>query len=652
MTDSSEFTMAGPDPPVPDTPDKASRRAHYRIMSDPSLSPADKRQRLLELGMDRLGVENGHVVQIDREAGRHEIVSACGSDIVQEGTETGLANTYCRRTITEEDVLTLYNAPKQGWDDVPATDGKPINCYIGTKLLIGDDLFGTLCFVNAEPRADLFTSEERAFVDLLGSSISRLLERRRHAKALTREQEWFHLFVDEVSDYAIFMLDPAGYVVSWNQGAEQIKGYTEAEISDEHFSRFYTEADRADGRPEQMLQRAHRTGRAQDEGWRVRKDGSRFWALVSITPLYDDEGTLRGFGKVTRDLTERRQARQALESEQAFIERALNALDDIFFVLSTDGEIERVNQRVMDVTGYSEAEVLAMEPVEFFIPEDRQPITEGIAEALETGQTTVDASILTKDDERHRYEFRVQCLEDPDGSPTGLVGVGRDITERTLYEERLEVAQRVLRHNLRNDLNVIRGWVETLGDPTQDTPDDAVNRILSTIDRLVNLSEKTRQMTELAPLTGGEAPTTDVEAAVTELVESFRERNPDATIDLGVDAAESLRVAIDDRFHTAVRNAIQNAIEHNPAPEPWVGVTVEQVDGHVQVRIEDDGPGIPEMEQRVLETGEESPVEHGSGIGLWLVHWCVTTVGGDVAFDSREPSGSAVTLRFPSSRPA
>ena len=138
--------------------------------------------------------------------------------------------------------------------------------------------------------------------------------------ALARSEAHFRLLMEGVVDYAIFMLDPQGYVTSWNAGAQRIKGYTELEIVGRHFSRFYTPEDVAAGKPRQVLDEAARTGRFEEESWRIRKNGSRFWANVVITALRDQAGTLRGFGKVTRDLTERRQAeedrRQRLVAEE------------------------------------------------------------------------------------------------------------------------------------------------------------------------------------------------------------------------------------------------------------------------------------------------------------------------------------------------
>jgi len=138
---------------------------------------------------------------------------------------------------------------------------------------------------------------------------------------LERSGELFRLLVDRVRDYAIFALDPNGRIITWNSGAELLKGYRAQEIIGQHIERFYTEADRQAGKPLQLLTRAREQGRVEDEGWRLRRDGSRFWADVIITALVDDEGILRGYAKVTRDLTERRQAEEALREGKNELER-------------------------------------------------------------------------------------------------------------------------------------------------------------------------------------------------------------------------------------------------------------------------------------------------------------------------------------------
>ncbi|WP_447976690.1 PAS domain-containing protein [Candidatus Nitrospira bockiana] len=140
-------------------------------------------------------------------------------------------------------------------------------------------------------------------------------------------------------DYAIFALDPDGYVVTWNVGAQVLKGYRADEIIGRHFQCFYTEADRQGNRPQKLLAQARQDGRVEDEGWRVRKDGRLFWADVVITALYDEEGKLRGYAKITRDLTERRQAEEALSQAKRELERR---------VLDRTTELERANAALQE----------------------------------------------------------------------------------------------------------------------------------------------------------------------------------------------------------------------------------------------------------------------------------------------------------------
>ncbi|MGQ3413815.1 PAS domain-containing sensor histidine kinase [Natrinema sp. LN54] len=169
------------------------------------------------------------------------------------------------------------------------------------------------------------------------------------------DQEEFSSFVSAVKDYAIFMLDPDGTVISWNEGAERIKGYDADEIIGKHFSTFYTNADTAEGRPEENLEVAAEAGHVEDEGWRVRKDGSRFWANVTITAIRDEGGTLQGFTKVTRDMTERREYEQQLRQERDLTEQILETVPISICVVAADGKLVRANRRTLDRLGIEDA---------------------------------------------------------------------------------------------------------------------------------------------------------------------------------------------------------------------------------------------------------------------------------------------------------
>src|SRR5689334_20310553 len=163
---------------------------------------------------------------------------------------------------------------------------------------------------------------------------------------MAEPQEWmYRLLVESVSDYAIFALNPGGYVRTWNEGAARLKGYNHAEILGRHFSAFYPPEDVAAGKPNRLLETAARLGRVEDEGWRVRKDGSRFWANVVITALHDELGRLVGYAKVTRDLTERRLAEEALrESEERFRLIVEGVKDYAIFMLDPTGHVSTWNE--------------------------------------------------------------------------------------------------------------------------------------------------------------------------------------------------------------------------------------------------------------------------------------------------------------------
>ncbi|WP_459191055.1 PAS domain-containing protein [Halosimplex sp. J119] len=177
------------------------------------------------------------------------------------------------------------------------------------------------------------------------------------ATAGRSELQEFGAFVSAVEDYAIFMLDPDGTVASWNEGAARIKGYAEDEIAGEHFSTFYTESARDDGVPEENLDAAREQGHVEDEGWRIREDGSRFWADVVITAIHDADGTLQGFTKVTREKTEQREYEQQLRRERDLVEQILETVPVSIYTVDADGRFVRANQRALERINCTEAEL-------------------------------------------------------------------------------------------------------------------------------------------------------------------------------------------------------------------------------------------------------------------------------------------------------
>jgi PAS domain S-box-containing protein len=262
-------------------------------------------------------------------------------------------------------------------------------------------------------------------------------------------EQLLRLLERNIRDYAIFTLDPGGHVTSWNVGAERIKGYTAEEIAGRHFSVFYPAQDIESGKPERELATAAADGRVEDEGWRLRKDGSRFWANVVITALYDDAGTLHGFGKITRDMTERRDTEQALrESEEHFRLLVQGVTDYAIFMLDPGGHIVSWNAGAERIKGYTAGEIAGRHFSVFYPPEDLaagKPAAE-LRTAIADGRVEDEGWRLRKDGSRFWANVVITALYDDAGRLRGFGKVTRDMTERRDAEQNLNERRRLLSH--------------------------------------------------------------------------------------------------------------------------------------------------------------------------------------------------------------
>jgi PAS domain S-box-containing protein len=253
----------------------------------------------------------------------------------------------------------------------------------------------------------------------------------------TEDTSLLRLLVERVLDYAIFALTPDGHIASWNAGAQRLKGYSAAEIIGQHFEQFYTAEDRVAGHPAQLLARARSEGRVEDEGWRVRKDGTRFWADVVITALFDDTGVLRGFAKVTRDRTEVRAAEEQLrQSEERFRTLVDTIRDYAIFLLSPEGEILTWNQGAQRLKGYEQSEIVGHSFKRFYTPEAR---AKGLPEQLlaaarADGRVEDEGWRVRKDGTRFWADVVITALRDGAGHLIGYAKVTRDLSDRRQAE--------------------------------------------------------------------------------------------------------------------------------------------------------------------------------------------------------------------------
>ncbi|HEU4494370.1 MAG TPA: PAS domain S-box protein, partial [Rubrobacteraceae bacterium] len=271
-------------------------------------------------------------------------------------------------------------------------------------------------------------------------------EARSHQESLRLSEERFRLLVEGVKDYAIFMLDPEGRVATWNAGARRTNGFSEEEIIGEHFSVFYTEEDLKRGHPEEELRVASSEGRYQEEGLRVRKDGTRFWASVLITALRDEEGTLRGFSKVIRDITERKRAEEELRENEQRFRTLLQNSSDVITVIDFDGTIRYVSPAVERLMGYHPEELVGKSVYFYVYPEDFEEAQTRFARLWSQPgvHPPFEFKVPHKDGTRRYSEFIANNLLD-DPSVRGVVVNQRDVTERREAEERLRESEALYR---------------------------------------------------------------------------------------------------------------------------------------------------------------------------------------------------------------
>lgn len=257
---------------------------------------------------------------------------------------------------------------------------------------------------------------------------------RRAASSIDRVSgdERYRSLVDAINDYAIFLLDADGYIATWNGGAERIKGYRPEEIIGRHFSVFYPAEDLARGYPDEELARAAAHGRWEDEGWRLRKDGSRFWANVVITALRDTQGVLTGYAKITRDMTERRRQEEQTRQSEERLKRLMDSVEDGIFMLDPQGHVTSWNAGATRLKGFGAAEIIGQHFSRFYPMEDivaGKPQAE-LATAAAHGRTEDESWRLRKDGSRFWANVIITAVYGQQRELIGFATVTRDMTER------------------------------------------------------------------------------------------------------------------------------------------------------------------------------------------------------------------------------
>ncbi|TPN99772.1 PAS domain-containing sensor histidine kinase [Mesorhizobium sp. B1-1-5] len=497
-------------------------------------------------------------------------------------------------------------------------------------------------------------------------------------ESLLQSERRFRILVDGVTDYAIYMLDPSGMVTNWNAGAERLKGYAAEEIVGQHFSKFYTREERAKGTPLRVLEAAVQNGRYEGEGWRVRKDGSRFWASVVVTPIHNDAGQLEGFAKVTRDITERRAAHEALrQSERQFRLLVSGVTDYALFMLDPNGLVTSWNAGAERIKGYTAEEIIGQHFSRFYTEHDRAAGLPGRAlhTATRDGRFETEGHRVRKDGTLFWANVVIDPIRDERGELIGFAKITRDITDRRDAEIALRQAQAQRVHTQKMD---------ALGQLTGSIVHD-FNNLLTVVESYVRLGKKVGADPEMKRATESVELALQRGAALTRQLLAFsRKQAARAEVVSLAERVEAVRAMIAGSMRKSVK--LVAAV----GPETWpvkvdpgelelglvniafnardampdgglVTITAENVllssednaaglqGEFVALRVTDTGIGIaadvlPQVFEPFFTT--KGP-EKGTGLGLAQVYGLAQQSGGAVTIDSEVGKGTTVTIYLP-----
>jgi PAS domain S-box-containing protein len=485
----------------------------------------------------------------------------------------------------------------------------------------------------------------------------------------------FQLLTGALTDYALYLVDLDGNIASWNAGAERIKGYTAEEAIGQNFSMFFTAEDIASGKPKRALQTAKAVGHFEDEAWRLRKDGSRFWASAILDAVRDERGQVIGFVKITRDLTERRASQEALrQSERQFRLLINGVIDCAIFMLDAKGHIASWNSGAQHLKGYTAAEIIGQHFSRFYSDEDRAA---GLPEKLLTiartnGKVTSEGWRVRKDGGRFWASVVIDAIHGEKGEIIGYAKVTRDLTEQREAQQKLDDAREQLfqaqkmeaigqltggvAHDFNNLLTVI-----VSGADLADRYIEGNERLKKTIDNMRHAALRGERLTKqllafsrrqpLRPETidVGRQLHTFIELlthslrADVQIVPEIEPNLPAVQVDVGQLELALLNIGLNARDAMPDGGTLTLRARSDGGPINGRGGT------YVVIDLIDTGAGMPEeVQARAFEPFfTTKDVGRGSGLGLSQAYGFAKQSGGMLTLESAPGKGSKVSLHLP-----